>query len=375
MSKLDYLIERLVEWYRGGKPGPDMVQIYPTNRCNLKCIFCAQRLNLYDLSKEVKHRRWLEITKEICGLGVREILISGGGEPLCVPKTVMKMMEIIKRANVEGRIITNGTLWTETLIKKTIEIGWDHVIFSVDGIGSTHDYLRGVKGTFNKILKNITIFRKLKKKLGSDKPFLEFTFVLNALNYKEVPKMIELANQLDVVHLNVEPVCVNNPFVEKIKMNVQMRNEFFTKILPIAEKLSKKLDITNNFESLKKVRIIEKTGKLRKLIMKGKSSDFWNLPCYEPWLWPKIEANGEVWPCSTVGLKENIKEKSFKEIWFGETFNNFRGRIVKGELPEACENCVLTHLVFSREISKKLKKRLKEFSDKKSSNTNNKTQH
>jgi radical SAM protein with 4Fe4S-binding SPASM domain len=126
------------------------------------------------------------------------------------------------------------------------------------------------------------------------------------------------------------------------------------------QEMAQKFGISTNCNILKEVKEFEKTGNLKDMISqsvkKGKSKNpFLNLPCYEPWIWPKIEANGDVWPCSTTPLKVNIRDKDFKDIWFGSEFENFRKNIMNGKLSESCSNCVATHLAINKKIRKKLR--------------------
>ena len=357
------IAKRLVEWTRGNKLPPDTVQIYPTNKCNLTCIFCAQRLGQYNVSEDVTKERWLEIADELCALGVKNILISGGGEPLASTSTI-EMIELFKKNNLNGRMIHNGTLWNEDLIQRTIAAGWDNIVFSLDGLKDTHNKIRGK--SFSIICQNIMRFNSLKNLHLTKVPRLEITTVLTKYNFKEIPQMVELMYQLKIKNYNLEPVCVNNPAVEKMKLNEVERELFLKEILPKAEEIAKKYNIFTNFHKLSNIKVIEQTGKLGKIIMEKREAKeennipknlrlFLNSPCYEPWLWPKIEANGEVWPCSTVPIKENIKTKSFKEIWYGESFCEFRIKMLKGELSESCNNCVLTHLHTNRKIKDALK--------------------
>ena len=58
---MEEAIRRLATWARGGKAGPETVQIYPTNVCNLKCIFCCQVLGEYDFKDTVPTERWLAV--------------------------------------------------------------------------------------------------------------------------------------------------------------------------------------------------------------------------------------------------------------------------------------------------------------------------
>jgi MoaA/NifB/PqqE/SkfB family radical SAM enzyme len=182
------------------------------------------------------------------------------------------------------------------------------------------------------------------------------TMVLNACNYKKIEGMIGLAHELGISGLNIEPICVNNPFVEKLKLGIKEREEFLRDIGSY-QALAKKYGIRTNLEKLAEIKHLEKSGNLLGLIMKNaRKNDFLNLPCYEPWLWPKIEANGDVWPCSSITMHENIKNKSFEEIWFGKEFQLFRKRVVENNLPPDCSNCVMTHLATTKEIKEQLAK-------------------
>lgn len=362
---MDQTIINLKQWIEKGCAPPEEVQIYPTNRCNLKCIFCCQTLGEYDFNDELSEERWLEIAKELCEMGVKKILISGGGEPLMIPAT-LEMMKIFKSNGLQGRMINNGVLWDEKKIRKTIEMGWDTIMFSIDGPkAKIHDKLRGIKGCFDKIIKNIEKFNEIKQSENKDNPRIEINFVLNKLNYESIMDMINLANKLKINFLNFEPICMNNSEVSKLKLTEKERIHLMEQIIPRAEILSKKLKVNTNINRLSEVKFVEKAGELDEEVFKElkstkntKKHKFVDAVCFEPWLWPKIEANGELWPCSTVPLKITVKDKSFKELWYGKEMNEFREKILKGKLSESCKNCVMTHLSINKEIRKKLTENL-----------------
>jgi len=356
--------EYLFNWYCKKKSPPEMVQIYPTNKCNLRCIFCVQKLGIYNPKEEVPNKRWIEVVDEICEMGVKKFLISGGGEPMMRPKLTLELMRMIKTNEAEGRLITNGTIWKRKWIEELIKLQWDHIMFSIHSADpKTEDALTGIKGSFNLAIRNMAMFSRIKKMKNSSKPTLEITCVLNIYNYKKIPSIVELANKLGIDGINIEPLCINNPEDEKLKLSEIQREEFFKKILPKAELLCKRYNIRNNFEKLKKVKHIELAGSIKHEIIKkvlNKKKCFINSPCFEPWLWPKIEANGEVWPCSTVQMKKtNIKNRSFRDIWFGKEFNEFRKKIIKHDLPKECQNCVLTHIPLQEKLRKEIKNLIK----------------
>lgn len=354
------IVSRLSNWASGRKEAPQRVLLYPTNSCNLNCIFCYQHLRPYDYSIKLSKKKWSAITTELCEMGVKTLQISGGGEPLLEPDTVLSMMKIIKKYKVEGRLVTNGTVFNQNIIKKIIEIKWDHVIFSVDGAKAfTHDFLRGKKGSFKKTIEAIDLFTKIKKKENSEKPLLEFSSVLTRKNFRQSTGIIKLGHKIGVKVITFEPVFVSNPYVHKIKMRPSQRKKFVKKI-PTALELAKSYGIITNLNALNEIKEIEKTGDLKKKIIENKeinknTNNFLDIPCYDPWLWPKIEADGRVGPCSSIlfdGM--NIKDTTFKELWFGKTFSDFRKRIKNKDLPDSCANCVSTHLPLNNAIRNKL---------------------
>lgn len=362
---MEQIISRLVEWSKGRRSPPQKVLVYPTNRCNLKCPFCFQRLEPYDYSKDLPHERWIKITKELCEMGVDVLQISGGGEPMMRAETTLKMMKIIKDYGSTGRLVTNGTLWKEDYIKMVVEAGWDNVIFSVDGADAeTNDKSRGVKGTLQKIIKAIKLFNHYKKLLRKETPFLEFSTVVSKINFSQLGEIIKLANDLKISNITFEPVFVSNPDVERLKVSEKERNFILSKI-PEWIKLADSFGISTNLNALFEIKELEKTGMLKEKIFeisKGASHPFLRIPCFEPWIWPKIEADGRVGPCSTIFLSDfckkeiNVRERDFEDIWYGEEFNKFRKMIISGNLFEACANCVSTHLYWNRKIREELRK-------------------
>lgn len=356
------ILEKLKGWKKG-KSDPEKVQIYPTNKCNLKCIFCAQRLEDYGYETEVSKERWLEVTEEISNMDVNRILISGGGEPFCRRETTLEMMRIAKENGLEGRLITSGVIMDREICESVVEMEWDTLVFSIDGAdASTHDFLRGREGTFGKVIRNVRRLNQIKD--GQKLPRLEINFVLNRKNYEEIPEMIKLVDELDFGSINFEPITVNNLKDKKLKLNEGERKKLRQEIIPEATRLieSENILISTNLDILKDIKA-EKAGEMKEEIAGKKHNERGNeledAPCYEPWLWPKIEPNGDVWPCSTAPLHENIKDKSLEKIWFGEKFEEFRENIRKGNLPEHCQNCVTSHVEINKRIRQDLKKNTK----------------
>ncbi len=353
-------LEILKKWEAGEVPPPEEVQIYPTNACNLRCVFCVTTTGFYKGLREVPERRWLEVCQELCDLGVSRVLISGGGEPLLSPAT-LPMMALLKEHKVYGRMITNGTLWDEKAIRTAVEMGWDQLTFSVDGpCAAVHDKLRAVPGCFDRAISVIRTFGKIREEIKNGGPRLEINCVLSRANFTRVQGMVELAANLEVSYLNLEPVCVNNSTVESIRLRERERKVLQESILPDALSAAEDLGLSTNISGLMGIGDVERAGEMRGLILDRLGTSvpgkpFLELACYEPWLWPKIEANGDVWPCSTKPLNENIMKKKFLDIWKGKVFREYRKRIMERNLPDSCQNCVVSHLTTNSNLRRCLR--------------------
>jgi len=156
---------RMEEWNKW-KFGPIRIDAELHTRCNLNCRICDRRNSVYDKltekersDMEMPAKKWVRIAEESGKLGVKAWNISGLCEPLAKPDVLFPTMRMIKAYDMFGELTTNGTLWNEKYISETITMGWDSVCISIDAPDpKTHDWLRGVKGTFKKActtLKNI----------------------------------------------------------------------------------------------------------------------------------------------------------------------------------------------------------------------------
>jgi MoaA/NifB/PqqE/SkfB family radical SAM enzyme len=312
--------------------------------------------------------RWLEIVEELCQMGVDVFQISGGGEPMMRADLTLKVMELIQKWEKVGRLVTNGTIWKSDWIERVVKMGWAHVIFSLDGPdAATQDASRGVKGTFRKNLKVIRLFTEYKRRWGCERPRLEFSTVLTKLNYRRIDGVIRLAHRLGVENITIEPVFITHAGAERLRLDRRQRVWFLGHIDELKE-LARICHISVNLDSLVGIQVLEKTGHLREKILsevgERTNNEFLNLPCFEPWLWPKIEAHGEVGPCSSLflthihGREISVLKESFCRMWYGEVFGKFRMALLRGKLCEECANCVSTHIPTNKLIRDELRRRL-----------------
>lgn len=134
----------------------DIAYIELTRACNLRCKHCLNNSGIV-CSNEISYSELIRLINLMIDAGIFEIRFTGG-EPLLYSN----IYEIIKYCNDNGlytSIGTNGTLITETVIKKLKKAGLNKAIVSLDGTKESHDSIRG-NGNYLKTLNAIKLLKK-----------------------------------------------------------------------------------------------------------------------------------------------------------------------------------------------------------------------
>lgn len=350
---IEEIAERLKIWKEGGNAGPLRMELHPTDRCNLTCIFCWRAANVSKNFPEMSERRLLKIPKEASELGVKEWVVSGGGEPLLRKETTLKVLKKIKQYNMWGLLTTNGTLLNERDAKFLVEIGWDQVQFSIEGPNKEiNNHLRG-KGSFESTTKAVKILRKVRDNLKSNKPYIGFNTILNRLNYDKLDAMLRLASDIGSELVYFEPLY---PGYTSERLDINREEKKIKKYVKRASKIAKEVGIETNIKTFYDNWLVDKTN-FEKTILKEVErlhNGFFSAPCFRPWYLMGIKASGFAGCCSTFEEGEFINKKSLKEIWFGKMFNKIRKNMIEKQIPHYCSKCSVVVLTENRELRKML---------------------
>jgi len=360
-------IQRLLKWSKGGKTGPVKIDIEPTHTCNLNCMFCwtrsEERLSACQYDKLLTEKRILEIIDEAAELGAVEWQIAGGWEPIVKPNLLVEVAEKIKSYGMYGCITTNGTLFSEKIVKKLVEMEWDEILFSLEGANAeTHESLTGVNGSFNKSTNAMKMFKKWKGTLGSKKPDYSFHAVLTNRNYKQLVDMIVLGKEMGCTGVNFEPLTVWSEIGRTLKLDEGQREEV-KNYAKEALKVAKKLGMHTSAKDLLMTELVKKEGMDKILRDKSESmarknkNPFLNAPCFEPWLSMEIRVNGRVAPCRICDFDSNcetVYDKPLEKIWFGNYFNDLRKKMIERNMPAFCADCAAGSVVNTLDIKREL---------------------
>jgi radical SAM protein with 4Fe4S-binding SPASM domain len=175
---------KLTDW-----PRPPTVVVWnATNACNLRCRHCYAASGVKS-RLELSTSDALRMVRDISLLGSR-ILIVSGGEPL-MRDDIPEVCREAKRRGLRVLVSTNGTLITDQVVYYLKRCGVDYVGVSLDGLGQTHDEIRGAKGSFARALQSLKMLRDSGIMTG-------VRMTVFKKNLKDVPRLIELLEEIGV---------------------------------------------------------------------------------------------------------------------------------------------------------------------------------
>ena len=156
-----------------------------TRRCNLKCRHCYTVSADVDFPGELSQEQAFDTLEDLGRFRVPAILLSGG-EPLDSPY----LFPLAERARKLTRVLalsTNGTRIHGETADRVADIGFNYVGISIDGIGETNDWFRGVDGAFDDALRGVRALKKRGVKVG-------LRFCLTEGTHHHLPDLLKLCD-------------------------------------------------------------------------------------------------------------------------------------------------------------------------------------
>lgn len=145
---------------------PRRLVVETTAKCNLRCKMCLGALALKRPRRDMSLKTFSNIVSQSVGK-VEFMSLQGYGEPLLNPN-IFQMIKMAKKSGIRTGISTNATTLNVDSSVKLIQSGLDHLTFAFDGASKkTYENIRR-GANFEKVVKNIKNFLKIKKRLKSN---------------------------------------------------------------------------------------------------------------------------------------------------------------------------------------------------------------
>ncbi len=301
-----------------------------TSKCNMRCRHCYGKYGDNITSHELTGAEWEKVFVDLEKNDIFFLNISGG-EPTVHPDFIEIINSLIRHKIYF--ILTTNAVFNKNILDSIISAK-DYLVglkISLDGASNeTHSFLRkDIEGKSNKVFfyRTIDNLKQLKK---AQIPFSIAT-CLHRGNYKNLDDLLNLIIKLSPVSWFISTISIDGRSKDNLDIFVSEKEvplDMWQKIL----RTCAKHNIYTKFIDMPMLN--EKYNSKQKSIY----------TCPAAKLFCEINSDGQVSPCPLSRLNipqniikfENIKNKSIKEIWNGDSFTKFLNLSREG-----CDGCII----------------------------------
>lgn len=321
---------------------PESINIYPTDRCNLNCSMCFERLR--PQHKEMPVEEWRTIIHQIKKFKPRIHL--SGGEPF-VYKHIFDLIALIKQRELFLTITTNGT-FLEQHAADIVRMNVNRIHVSIDGPKDIHDTIRGVPGTYDRVIAGLHKLCALKKQAL---PVIRINSMINLTNPDANRAVLDIAHRI-----HAESVQLLHPLFtssEALSAHAQLlrktlgrdMNYWHSADVPCTAPEDYE-QIASTLEQLQKTsRIpVEVFPRLRPEQLRAYYThdrtfkELYHGACQAMWYTATILPNGDVESCPDY-VVGNCHAANFRELWNNDVMRELRKRIRERDFFAVCRAC------------------------------------
>ena len=299
------IINKPVQWGY-----PVSISFEPTTSCNLRCPECPSGLRQFTRPTGMLQKDFFTQTIDDVHKELLYLIFYFQGEPYLNPD----FLEMVKYAAAKGiytATSTNAHYLTDDNAKKTVESGLDRLIISIDG--TTQDVYKQyrVGGSIDKVIEGAKNIMKWKRELKSKTPFVFFQFLVVKPNEHQIEDIKRLAKEVGVDEVRFKTAQVYDYETDP------------NNLIPTTDKYSRyKKNADGTYSAKNKM-----------------ANRCWKLQHANVITW-----DGLVVPCcfdkDATHQLGNLKTQSFKEVWHGDNYKQFRSELKKSRKNiDICANC------------------------------------
>jgi len=276
-----------------------------TDKCNAKCLMCFNWKRINKASDELSLNEIEKFTKT---MGNIPSLTIGGGEPF-LRDDLPEICHIFYKNNGVCKIsIPTNCLSTDKIIDSTKKILESchitlKIVLSLDGTREIHDHIRGVKGTFDKLLETYKKLDQLRKEYSHLQ--LNINTTISNKNEDNIPEVIDFVDKnFNIQFHTLELIrgCYNQKNVQAPSLG---KYQQLIKYILKSKNVSKNKYHRAMYSYYHKIAID---------ILKEKKQ---LIPCRVSSFMPVIDATGNVYNCELLPTIGNLKNSDydFLKIW------------------------------------------------------------
>jgi radical SAM protein with 4Fe4S-binding SPASM domain len=280
---------------------PTILQIEPTNRCNLKCKACPVATGLGRPGGYMDFGLYRTIIDQLKD-HVLVLMFWDWGEPFLHPQAP-QMIRYAQQRGVQVVSSTNGHLFEDRhLAEEVVASGLSVLVFSIDGL--TRESYRRFRdgGSLDRVTTGVRNVVSARKKLGASTPVVNVRFIVTRHNENEIEAAPDFARDLgaDVLTLrkfHFVPESGDADSGDGQRRGMEMAPVDARYQLPFLGSAGRPIRVRHN-------------------------------PCKNLWNCPTIHWDGTVCSCFMDSGQQralgSLEEQRFSEIWRGEKYAHLR---------------------------------------------------
>lgn len=308
---------------------PKVCSIQIVDTCFMKCKMCYYWQNIKDPGEQDQKlsiedwESFLDSLKEIVPDGT-PVNFTGTGEPLA-REGILGLIQYAAKSGFLVNMPTNGYMVDEDMVKRLSDAGVYGIGVSLDSLNPLiHDFLRGVEGTYDRVMKAIGYLRK--NKIG-------FSFMTTIMG-ENLSGIIDLTKWVAQEKIGIRFQAISRPFYKNLD-NKWYKNEEWKFLWP--KETVEVVEVINELIRLKEsgYEILNPTGQLEifKAYFENPEKPYRLRKCNVGDYLMNMDILGNVNPCSAIGVWGNIRETHIKDIWFSQRAQRFREKIYNCQNP------------------------------------------
>ncbi|MDP3041941.1 MAG: radical SAM protein [Candidatus Omnitrophota bacterium] len=308
---------------------PKVCSIQIVNTCFMKCKMCYSWQKQKDskrMDKELNIAEWesfLDSLREITPAGT-PVSFTGGGEPL-YREGIFELIEYATKKGFIAQLPSNGYLIDQDIAKRLADAGLCGLTLSLDSLNEkTHDFLRGVDGTFLRVMKAIGYLRR--NKIGFS--------LMTTIMEKNLNDILELVDWAKKERIGIRFQAVSRPFDKDLACDWHEQDEW--KFLWPQDNV-KAARLIDELISLKNsgYEILNPVGQLEifKAYFEKPRRPYRLRRCNVGDYLMNMDIFGNLNPCYSIGIWGNIKETKIRDLWFSQKAQAFREEIYNCQKP------------------------------------------
>lgn len=209
MFRLSNLISSVVENKKSRVLNGSIAIWNFTNRCNLSCLHCYSKADLS--SKDTLTTQDIVSTLPKLKANGIKFLIFSGGEPL-TRKDIYELAQECKKEGIMTYLSTHGLYVNKGNVQKIVDT-FNYIGISIDGDEKTHDFFRGLKGSFKKSIEAVKLVRATGAKVG-------IRFTITKDTYDSLEYIFKLAEDNDIPKIYISHLVYSGRGLDNLAMDL-----------------------------------------------------------------------------------------------------------------------------------------------------------